>query len=155
MFLLAMRMMVLTDKPHEEIQKHALAERHHDKVKCLSIVQRICIASQTVSQQCSFKMPVLMSAASHSSSSCGHALYHPHGVAVFCRGSLSKPVLCVARGWRRSLGLKRVDLVSNAHKVGAEFLNRIGGCAGLYCLRVVRDKKSLFRLYNDHAFSSL
>ena len=51
--------------------------------------------------------------------------------------------------------LNRLSLVSHTDEVGAEFLDCVGGRAGLYCLRVVCDEEGLFRLDDDDAFSSL
>lgn len=46
-------------------------------------------------------------------------------------------------------------LVSDADQVGAQFLHGVRGCAGLYCLWVVCDEESLFRLDDNDSFSAL
>jgi len=95
------------------------------------------------------------------------AAIHTYGAAV----SLSTPVgslgppgahpFCIARRVEgRGLDFEGIlsclyCSVSHAHEVGSEFLDRVCRCAGLYCLGIMCDEKCLFRLYDDHAFSSL
>lgn len=54
-----------------------------------------------------------------------------------------------------ALGARGIYLVSHSDEIGSEFLDRVGRRAGLYCLGIMCDEESLFRLHDDDAFSAL